>query len=120
MSEITLYATDRKGFFAEMRGLAAALDRGERTPAEPRIAFEGTETLLKVLTPNRWLLLRRLRSSGPDSIRALAASLGRDYRGVHADVMALLDLGLIDRDAAGKISVPWSRITAELRLEDAA
>ena len=120
MSEIRLYATDRKGFFAEVRGLAAALDSGERTPAEPRIAFEGTETLLKVLTPNRWLLLRRLRSSGPDSIRALAASLGRDYRGVHADVMALLDLGLIDRDAAGKISVPWSHITAELRLEDAA
>jgi predicted transcriptional regulator len=120
MSEITLYATDRKGFFADVRSLAAALDHGGRTPAEPRIAFEGTETLLKVLTPNRWQLLRRLRSSGPGSIRALAAGLGRDYRGVHADVMALLDLGLIDRDGAGKICVPWSRITAELRLEDAA
>jgi predicted transcriptional regulator len=117
MSEITLYATDREGFSADVRSLAVALDRGERTLAGPRTAFEGTETLLKVLTPSRWLLLRR---SGSASIRALAASLGRDYRGVHADVMALLDLGLIDRDAAGKISVPWSLITAELRLEDAA
>ena len=53
-------------------------------------------------------------------VSVLAARLGRDYRGVHADVTALLELGLIVRDDAGKISVPWSRITAELRLEDAA
>jgi predicted transcriptional regulator len=120
MSEITLHVTDSQTFFSEVRTLAAALDRGERTPAVPRIGFEGAETLLRVLTPNRWQLLRRLRSSGPGSIRALAGSLGRDYRGVHADVTALLDLGLIVRDEAGKISVPWSRITAELKLEDAA
>ncbi|BDA82592.1 hypothetical protein Sa4125_01340 [Aureimonas sp. SA4125] len=120
MSEITLHVTDRHRFFSEVRELAAALDRGERTPAVPQLHFERAETLLRVLTPNRWVLLRQLRRSGPGSIRALAASLGRDYRGVHADVTALLDLGLILRDAAGKVSVPWSRITAELTLEDAA
>ena len=120
MSEITLYATDRKGFFADVRSLAVALDRGERAPAEPRIAFEGTETLLKVLTPNRWLLLRRLQSSGPNSIRALAASLGRDYRGVHADVTALLEAGLIEKDENAKVLVPWSKITAEMDFEAAA
>ena len=120
MSEVVLHVTDRKSFFSEVRTLAAALDRGERAPSASRLGFEGAETLLKALTPNRWVLLRRLRTNGPGSIRALAASLGRDYRGVHADVTALLDLGLIARDAAGKISVPWSRITAELSLEDAA
>ena len=120
MNEITLHATGREGFFGEVRSLAAKLDRGERMPAEPRIAFEGAETLLKVLTPGRWALLRRLRNAGKGSIRSLAVSLGRDYRGVHADVVALLELGLIVRDGNGKISVPWSRITAELKLEDAA
>ena len=46
--------------------------------------------------------------------------LQRDYRGVHADVMALLDAGLIERSENGKIAVPWSRITAEMAVDVAA
>src|SRR3546814_16053747 len=78
------------------------------------------ETPLKVLTPNRWVLLRRLRSQGPSSIRALARALDRDYRGVHADVSALVEAGLIERNERGAIFVPWSRITAEMALDIAA
>jgi predicted transcriptional regulator len=78
------------------------------------------ETLLKALTPNRWALLRRLRSTGPSSVRALAGSLGRDYRGVHADIAALLAVGLVERGEDGKVLVPWSRITAEMSIEIAA
>ena len=37
-------------------------------------AWEG---LLKVLTPNRWRLLRALRNHGPLSVRALAQLLDR-------------------------------------------
>jgi predicted transcriptional regulator len=78
------------------------------------------ELLLKVLTPNRWALLRRLRALGPSSIRALAHSLGRDYRGVHSDVAALREAGLIERRGDGKILVPWSRIIAEMSVDIAA
>jgi predicted transcriptional regulator len=78
------------------------------------------DRLLKVLTPNRWDLLRTLRSNGPSSIRALSQALGRDYRGVHADVGILLKAGLIERKASGAIHVPWSRITAEMSLDIAA
>lgn len=56
----------------------------------------------------------------PSSIRALAPALGRDYRGVHADVTVLVDAGLIERDDSGVISVPWSRVTAEVALDVAA
>jgi predicted transcriptional regulator len=66
------------------------------------------------------VLLRALRGRGPSSIRALAQTLGRDYRGVHADVAALVDAGLIERDDSGAISVPWSRVTAEMALDAAA
>ena len=76
--------------------------------------------LLRVLTPNRWVLLRTLHRIGPSSIRALAKALARDYRGVHADVAGLLDAGLITRDGAGLIRVPWSRITAEMAFGAAA
>jgi predicted transcriptional regulator len=84
------------------------------------IAFESMETFLKVLARNRWTLLRALRGRGPSSIRALAQTLGRDYRGVHADVTALVDTGLIERDDSGASSVPWSRVTAEMALDVAA
>jgi predicted transcriptional regulator len=73
-----------------------------------------------VITPNRWTLLRHLRSMGASSVRALARSLGRDYRGVHADVAALREVGLIERQEDGKVLVPWSRITAEMSVDIAA
>ena len=85
-----------------------------------RFAFESMEGLLKVLTANRWALLRALRASGPSSVRALAKRLERDYRCVHADVALLLDAGLIARDKADHVYVPWSRITAEMALDTAA
>jgi predicted transcriptional regulator len=85
-----------------------------------RSHFEGMEMLLRVLTPNRWALLRRLRSMGASSVRALARSLERDYRGVHGDVAALREAGLVERRADGKFLVPWSRITAEMSVDIAA
>jgi predicted transcriptional regulator len=78
------------------------------------------EGLQKVLTPNRWTLLRNLRGIGPSSIRALAQGLGRDYRGVHAEVTVLLDAGLVEKAGDGRISVLWSRITAEMSFDIAA
>jgi predicted transcriptional regulator len=100
--------------------MARRLDRDERRKGKAHISFESMEALLRVLTPNRWMLLRALRGTGPCSIRALAKHLDRDYRGVHADVVALVDAGLIAKDGAGAINVPWSRITAEMALDIAA
>jgi predicted transcriptional regulator len=107
-------------FIGETMAMAERLDRGEREQQAAHIAFESMETFLKVLTPNRWALLRALRNRGPSSIRALAQALGRDYRGVHADVTVLVDAGLIERDDSGAISVPWSRVSAEMALDVAA
>lgn len=84
------------------------------------VAFESAAMLLEVLTPGRWRLLSALRKEGHTSIRHLAKVLGRDYRGVHADVTALLNAGLIEKDEQKKIFCPYSRITAEMVFEDAA
>ena len=54
------------------------------------------------------------------SIRALSRDLGRDYRGVHADVVKLLEAGLLEKDEAGLVYVPWRKITAEINVEEAA
>ncbi|MDZ7785094.1 MAG: MarR family transcriptional regulator [Halioglobus sp.] len=120
MREVKLHVETLDHFIGKTMAMAEGLDRGERERQAAHIAFESMENFLKVLTPNRWALLRALRGRGPSSIRALAQTLGRDYRGVHADVTALVDAGLIERDNSGAVSVPWSRVTAEMALDVAA
>lgn len=120
MSEVRLQVETLDQFFDGAAAAARRIDRGESAGQPGRISFESMEQLLRVLTPNRWTLLRRLRAIGPSSIRGLAHALRRDYRGVHSDVAALRVAGLIERRADGKVLVPWSRIVAEMSSDVAA
>lgn len=120
MAEVKLRVERLDEFFAGARKMARRIDAGDTTAEPSAISFESMEVLLKALTPNRWRMLRRLRVLGASSIRALAQALGRDYRGVHSDVVALVELGLIERLESGKVAVPWSHITAEVSLDEAA
>lgn len=120
MDEVKLQIESLDDFFAGAMDMARRLDKGDLTAEPAFLSFERMESLLKVLTPNRWVLLRTLRRQGASSIRALSHLLERDYRGVHADVMALIDAGLIEKLENGKITVPWSRITAEMAVDVAA
>ncbi|WP_022947247.1 HVO_A0114 family putative DNA-binding protein [Methylohalobius crimeensis] len=92
-------------------------EHGKKAPeSRAEILFTDLETLLKTLTLQRFRLLRQLRRSGPTSIRALAKALGRDYKNVHRDVIKLLRLGMIEKNEAGQILVPWDEIDARLDL----
>jgi predicted transcriptional regulator len=120
MNEVKLHLAGVDDFFAAALGAARSVDGGDLSEQPGIIAFESMEVLLKVLTANRWQLLRRLRGEGVTSIRHLALSLRRDYRAVHSDVHALLEAGLVERNERGEIFVPWQRITAEMAIELAA
>lgn len=120
MKEVKFHVETLDDFARRSMEMARRLDQGSRKQGQGHISFESMEGLLKVLTPNRWRLLRALRNRGPLSVRALALSLDRDYRGVHADVAALIDAGLIERNERAAIFVPWTRITAEMALDVAA
>ena len=50
---------------------------------------------------------------GPLSVYQLAKDLGRDYKNVHTDVARLADIGLIEKAADGRVSVPWDVVRAE-------
>ena len=97
----------------------SAWERAEQglAPEEPldRLYFESLETLLNVLTTRRLDLLKTLHESGPSSVRALARTLHRDYKNVYQDIALLEKVGLIQRKD-GKVSAPWKRIIAEIRL----
>jgi predicted transcriptional regulator len=71
---------------------------------------------VKNLTPARWDLLRRLKTTGPSTIFALAKVLERDYKNVHTDVTRLLKLKLVEKQADGNIHVAWQAVRAEIRL----
>ena len=89
-------------------------ERGEDVD-ETVLAFESWEALASVLTGERYRLLRHVHAHPEPSVSALARSLGRQYRRVHADVAALEDAGLLDR-SDGQVRASVDKITAEILL----
>ena len=88
-------------------------------PAEEpveRLYFQDLATLLQALTPRRLELLKALHDGGPESVRALARRLTRDYKNVYHDVQALERVGLIVRTADKLLSAPWEKVVAEISL----
>ena len=113
---VTFEIESAGSFEARALDIARALDRGETVPPQAHLSFPDMEALLRVLSPKRFALLRTLRQTGPSSIRALAAAVGRDYKAVHNDVSALIENGLIERQAVDRVAVLWDSVGAEFRL----
>ena len=84
------------------------------------LQFESPTALFRLLTPKRWELIERLQLLGPSTLRGLARALERDVKRVHDDVSALKQCGLIARNEAGKIQVPYDVIHADFDLRSVA
>jgi predicted transcriptional regulator len=80
------------------------------------MSFSDLSSLLRTLSTARWTLLQKLNAEGPLSIYELAKRLGRDYKNVHTDVTQLAAIRLIQREADGRVTVPWELLRAELKL----
>lgn len=114
MSEISIHigpVDDMGARFVAAWHRAASGDATEQT----NLTFSSLEALLAVLTPKRLSLLRLLHAAPQDSVRALAKRLHRDYKRVHADVVALEAEGLVRRDQR-QVFTPYDVVRAELRL----
>ena len=97
-----------------------ALERGEEPPPYFGIGFESLPQLFAVFTPRRWELVSHLRQAGPLTIAELARQLQRNYKNVHADVMALMEWETIRRDETNRVYVPWDEIDLRLPLAEHA
>lgn len=91
--------------------------RGKRQGA--RVSFATPELLWKVLTAKRWELLKAMAGEGPMSLREAARRVDRDVKGVHGDVHALLDAGLLDREEDGRIAFPFDAVRVDFTLRAA-
>ncbi|MEX6507414.1 hypothetical protein [Jiella sp. M17.18] len=120
MNEIILSVATHEAFFDDLRAAARRIDAGDFTPNTPRLSFETIDDLWRTMTPERWALLGALQHRGATKPEALSDLLGRDRDAVAADVEKLTYLGLIEADEAGRVFVPWSKITAEVSIANAA
>jgi len=113
-SELQIAVEQPEIAWQRIREAARKIDAGIDPDEPSHLGFATMDQLLGVLTPNRWKLIQTLHKAGPMSIRALAKLLGRDYRGVHADIVKLMEYDLVTRNAAKRVFVPWDKITAEI------
>jgi predicted transcriptional regulator len=99
----------------ELRKLAKKIDAGKRLPeADYQLDFPSPVELLAELPPKRLQILRELKSVGPMSVYALAKRLGRNYSNVHSDIQRLLALGLVDKNSAGQVLMPFDDIVVQV------
>lgn len=101
-----------------MDGFAQAWSSSKQQKSA-RISFASPELLWKLLTAKRWELLKVLCGAGPISIREAARRIGRDVKGVHGDVVALLNSGLLVRTKKGAIEFPYEAVKVEFLLQAA-
>jgi predicted transcriptional regulator len=115
-SEIEVGKTLR-GALAEVGASWKAAEAGQMVEPSRRLCFVDWAALCSVLTPKRYELIRHLRRQPEAGIRALARSLGRDVKRVHQDVVALEELGLIQRDAeTGAVSTELDEVSSIIRF----
>src|SRR5690606_22328126 len=91
-------------------------------PSDPVaiFTFSSPAQLFTVISPKRWDMIEKLQQAGPSTIRGLARNLGRDVKRVHDDVSTLLDWGIVERDEAGRVLVPYEVIHADFDLRAVA
>ncbi len=103
----------RAGVRAAVRGGFSTKYQGETLAFETPAAFFGK------LTEKRWELVRTIQGQGVLSMREVARRVERDFKRVHEDVTALIELGLLERADDGVVC-PYSTIHVDLELKVAA
>jgi predicted transcriptional regulator len=105
----------RAGSVFDTAARQIALARRGRAP-DFHLSFESARSLFAEFTPARLDLLDTLRRVGPCSVYALAKAADRNYSNVHTDVARLEELGLIERQEGGAVSVPFETVEILLPL----
>ncbi|MCR5943969.1 hypothetical protein FG152_24670 [Ochrobactrum sp. XJ1] len=90
-------------------GLASGTYQGET------LNFATPGQLFSSLSEKRWNLIDVLLHSGPIGVRELSRRVQRDVKRVHEDAAALVELGLIEKDAKGALSCPFDEIHIDMR-----
>ena len=102
---------------ADVRASLKAAFKGVRQGEH--INFASLELMHRVLTPNRWDMLKAMMGQQSIGIRELARALDRDVKAVHTDVTALVNAGVIDRIESGAVVFPYDAIHVDFIVKAA-
>lgn len=86
----------------------------------PRLAFTSLHELFSALTEKRLELMRFVASHEGLNTHRLAQKLERNYKNVHTDVAALVELGLLEKNDQGALTAPFDEIVIHAGIRDAA
>ena len=94
---------------------AEAGERGDAIEQDTRfiLNFETYDDIARLMRTSNLELIEAIVADQPDSIRATAAAVDRDYREVHRNLEELEDLGVIEFEPAGQGKRPVLRAGAE-------
>jgi predicted transcriptional regulator len=119
MKTITIKIETMKDFTADVMSAMNAAATGERGTGDDVISFPSWAVMHKVLAPNRMAVLQAMAGRGELTIREIAALVGRDVKGVHTDVTALVNGGLLERGERGTL-FPYDAIHFDFTISAAA
>ncbi|SDQ22746.1 Predicted transcriptional regulator [Paraburkholderia fungorum] len=110
MRTVTLSVDTRDVFSARV----VAAMKGESQGA--RVTFASIDLLLETLTPGRWAIMKLMTAAGPQSLHELARRADRNVRAIRQDVQALLNVGILERQADGTVVFPYDNMHVDFML----
>ena len=118
---LTVRTGDGEQTRQEARDRIRALERGEDCDERHILILEDEADLQRLLSPANLALLRAIRENEPDSMRAAADLVERDFKEVHRNLTELEALKVIEFEADGRSKRPLVRfdeIDVEVSLTD--
>lgn len=94
---------------AEARQRVQALEDGDSVPNRHVLVLDDEDDLQRLLSPANLTLLREIRNNEPDSMRAAAELVGRDFKEVHRNLTELERLNVIEFEESGRAKRPVVR-----------
>jgi predicted transcriptional regulator len=94
---------------AEARQRVQALEDGDSVPNRHVLVLDDEDDLQRLLSPANLTLLREIRNNEPDSMRAAAELVGRDFKEVHRNLTELERLNVIKFEESGRAKRPVVR-----------
>ncbi|ASA50346.1 transcriptional regulator [Salmonella enterica] len=117
MSTLVIRVMPLDESFEDVQKSVAAVMSGQPLSDPFTMTFPDVESLARTMfSTGRLQIINAMTGAGAISIRELSRRINRDFRGVHRDVQALLNAGVIDRDDGGKIIFPYNAIRFDFTL----
>jgi predicted transcriptional regulator len=79
-------------------------------------SFPTYEAMHRTLSPKRIEIVKAMAGQGVLGYREVARRVGRDFKGVHTDISALIKAGLINRESEGVV-FPYGKIRFDFKIE---